>query len=51
MKKLNLDLETLEVETFPTAETPTEESAADAFLTNPQNCVTFGCGDSVNRPC
>ena len=47
MKKLTLNLEALQVETFAAAET----RHGEAFFTGPDNCVTISCGDSVNRPC
>ncbi len=49
MKKLTLNLEALEVETFAVAET--HGSGAEAFLTSPDNCMTVSCGDSVVRAC
>ena len=53
MKKLTLDVEALEVESFQTA-TPQPQRgtviAADG-RTLPPYCVTFTCGDSHIRPC
>lgn len=55
MKKLILDLESLEVEAF---EVSAERSSARGtvvgaadFLTGPANCVTITCGDSEIRAC
>jgi hypothetical protein len=55
MKKLMLNLETLEVETFAVAD-PRHDArgtvlGADSFPTSPLECVTFTCGDSRVRPC
>ena len=54
MKKLTLDLDSLEVESFQTADSQPARGTvigADAFLTGPANCVTVSCGDSKVRPC
>ncbi|HST59745.1 MAG TPA: hypothetical protein VLK84_13670 [Longimicrobium sp.] len=55
MRKLMLDLETLEVETFAVAD-PRHEArgtvlGADSYPTSPFNCVSFTCGDSQVRAC
>jgi hypothetical protein len=54
MKKLTLDLETLEVETFEPAKPHLGSRgtvvAADG-ATLPGYCISFTCGDSVVRPC
>lgn len=54
MKKLTLDLESLKVESFPTADAQHSRGTmigADAFMTGPDNCVTITCGDSKIRAC
>lgn len=55
MKKLTLNLESLEVESFAVAETRGSARGtvlgAELVLTGPQNCVTISCGDSHIRPC
>jgi hypothetical protein len=54
MKKLTLDLDSLEVESFQTHEAQRSRGTvlgAEAFLTGPANCVTVSCGDSKHRPC
>lgn len=54
MKKLMLDLEALEVESFPTADPQPARGtvlAAGAVSTLPDMCITFTCGDSRIRPC
>lgn len=54
MKKLTLDLDSLEVQSFQTADAQPSRGTvvgAAAFLTSPANCVTVGCGDSKVRPC
>lgn len=55
MKKLKLDAEALQVDTF---EVPTPRGgargtivAAEAGMTLPPYCMTFTCGDSHIRPC
>jgi len=53
MKKLTLDLETLNVESFQTADPPPARGTvlgADGS-TIPPYCFTFTCGDSQIRPC
>jgi hypothetical protein len=53
MKKLTLNLESLEVTTFQ----PTEQRQARGtvigaeMMTSPANCVTVGCGNSEQQPC
>lgn len=54
MRKLTLDPEALEVETFAVAEPRRDAGGtvlAAAARTLPGYCVTFTCGDSVVRPC
>jgi hypothetical protein len=54
MKKLTLDLDSLEVESFQPADAQHSRGTvigADAFLTGPAACVTVSCGDSKIRPC
>jgi hypothetical protein len=54
MKKLTLDLDSLKVESFQTADAQHSRGTvlgADAFLTGPANCVTISCGDSKIRAC
>jgi hypothetical protein len=54
MKKLILNLEMLEVESFRTAESQAASGtviAADAVSTLPDMCITFTCGDSHIRAC
>ena len=54
MKKLTLDLDSLKVESFQTADAQQSRGTvlgAEVFLTGPDNCVTVSCGDSKVRPC
>ena len=54
MRKLTLDVETLEVESFRTdARQPSRGTVlgADGAMTVAPYCVTFTCGDSQIRPC
>ncbi|MBW3571601.1 MAG: hypothetical protein KY467_10885 [Gemmatimonadetes bacterium] len=54
MKKLILDLDALEVESFRTADPqPARGTVIGAASTEtlPLYCVTFTCGDSEVRPC
>ena len=54
MKKLTLNLEALEVESFAPAGSSASRGTvvgADATRTLPPYCVTFTCGDSGIRPC
>lgn len=53
MKKLTLDVEALDVETFPTADQqPSRGTVLGADgSTIPPYCFTFTCGDSHIRPC
>lgn len=55
MKKLMLDLEALQVESFTTDGARRDGRgtvrAAEATPTLPPYCVTFTCGDSQIRPC
>lgn len=54
MKKLRLEVEALQVESFEAAG-PREPRGtvfgAESFPTSPLECVTFTCGDSQVRPC
>ncbi len=53
MKKLTLDVEALEVESFDVAEPQPSRGtvmAADG-ASLPEYCITFTCGDSHIRPC
>ena len=54
MKKLMLNVETLAVESFQTAEAQPSRGtvvAAEALATLPGWCISFTCGDSHIRPC
>ncbi|HST59744.1 MAG TPA: hypothetical protein VLK84_13665 [Longimicrobium sp.] len=55
MKKLILDLESLEVEAFEVTAQRSDArgtvAGAAGFLTGPANCVTITCGDSEIRAC
>jgi hypothetical protein len=54
MRKLMLDVEALDVETFEVADRRGPGGtvlAADAGSTVPPYCFTFTCGDSRVRPC
>lgn len=54
MKKLTLDVEALEVESFGTAEPRAGRgtvAAAQALETLPGWCISFTCGDSQIRAC
>lgn len=53
MKKLILDMEALEVESFEAAAPSdrTRGTVLGAMLTGPQACVTVSCGDSEIRAC
>ena len=54
MKKLMLDVEALEVESFETAEPRAGRGtvvAAQALETLPGWCISFTCGDSQIRAC
>ncbi|HEX8904339.1 MAG TPA: hypothetical protein VF771_05825 [Longimicrobiaceae bacterium] len=55
MKKLTLDLETLDVQSFePVDERERTEGtvyAASPTDTTPECCYTFGCGDSIHQAC
>lgn len=54
MKKLMLDVDALDVDTFEVAEHRGGQGtvhAADAGSTVPPYCFTFTCGDSRIRPC
>jgi hypothetical protein len=54
MKKLNLDIDALQVEAFevtdPRGESRGTVLGAEAF-TGPANCVTISCGNSEVQPC
>lgn len=54
MKKLMLDVEALEVESFRTADPHSARGTvvgADAAMTVEPYCMTFTCGDSIVQPC
>lgn len=54
MKKLTLELDLLEVQSFQTAGAQSSRGTvvgAAAFLTSPAVCITRGCGDSEVRAC
>lgn len=54
MKKLMLDVEALQVESFPTADASEARGTVqgmDGAATVPPYCMTFTCGDSMIRPC
>ena len=52
MKKLTLDLEALDVDSFEPADSRQMAVAgAEEGMTVPPYCFTFTCGDSRIRPC
>ena len=55
MKKLTLDLETLDVQSFEPVNAPRKTRGtvfgAEPTYTQPECCYTFGCGDSVHQAC
>ena len=55
MKKLTLDLEALDVESFEPSEARQQPrgtvAGAEGVMTVPPYCFTFTCGDSRVRPC
>lgn len=54
MKKLTLDLDSLEVQSFQTADAQPSRGtviAAEALATLPGWCISVTCGDSHIRPC
>ena len=54
MKKLTLDMDSLKVESFQTADAQASRGtvlAAGAVSTLPDMCITFTCGDSHIRAC
>lgn len=53
MKKLTLDLDSLMVESFRTADAQPLRGTVrgEEFLTGINNCVTVSCGDSVHQSC
>ncbi|HEX8242271.1 MAG TPA: hypothetical protein VF541_02200 [Longimicrobium sp.] len=53
MKKLTLDLESLNVQSFePDAREQTHSVFGAAPTdTTPECCYTFGCGDSIHQAC
>ncbi|HWK88664.1 MAG TPA: hypothetical protein VNP72_01665 [Longimicrobium sp.] len=56
MKKLTLDLDALQVESFAATDARqappgTVFAAEDNMRTLPGYCITFTCGDSHIRPC
>ncbi|HEX8904340.1 MAG TPA: hypothetical protein VF771_05830 [Longimicrobiaceae bacterium] len=55
MKKLTLDLESLDVQSFEAVDEQ-QENGGTVFArshtdTGPECCYTFGCGDSINVSC
>ena len=55
MKKLTLNLETLDVQSFEPVDAPRQTRGtvlgAEPTYTQPACCYTFGCGDSINQAC
>lgn len=52
MKKLNLDIDALQVEAFEvTAPRGERGTVLGAEFTGPANCVTISCGNSEQQPC
>ena len=54
MKKLTLNLEALEVESFHAAKPQASRGTvigAEAMMTRPGDCVTISCGNSEVQPC
>ena len=55
MKKLTLDLEALDVESFEPSGSRRQArgtvAGAEAVMTLPEYCITFTCGDSHIRAC
>lgn len=51
MKKLTLNLETLNVQSFAPADAPQKAIGAQPTNTTPECCYTFGCGDSIHQAC
>lgn len=53
MKKLTLNLESLEVTTFQPAEPQQVRGTVIGaeMMTRPGNCVTIACGNSEQQPC
>ena len=55
MKKLNLDLDALDVETFEPVDSRQRDRGtvigAEGAMTLPEYCITFTCGDSHIRAC
>jgi hypothetical protein len=53
MTKLTLNLDSLKVESFRTADVQGLRGTVNGaeFLTGPDDCVTISCGDSVHQSC
>ncbi len=53
MKKLTLNLDALEVQSFRPAEQRLARGTVIGaeFMTSPADCVTVACGNSEVRPC
>ena len=55
MKKLTLDLEALDVESFEPSDARWQArgtvAGAEGIMTLPEYCITFTCGDSHIRAC
>ncbi len=55
MKKVTLNLETLDVETFEPVNARQQKRGtvfgAEPTYTTPECCYTFGCGDSIHQAC
>jgi len=55
VKKLTLNLETLDVQSFEPVDAPRQAGGtvfgAEPTYTQPECCYTFGCGDSVRQAC
>ena len=51
MKKLTLNLETLNVQSVAPADEPRKAIGAQPTNTTPECCYTFGCGDSIQQAC
>ena len=51
MKKLTLNVETLNVQSFAPADAPQNVLGAEPTNTTPECCYTFGCGDSIHQAC
>jgi hypothetical protein len=55
MKKLRLNLETLDVQSFEPVDARQQTRGAafgaEPTYTRPDCCYTFGCGDSIRQAC